>query len=401
MSFYESLQSELSWRLFLQREASREFNDYELVQQIGKILDEKSYEQFTENFLYSYELPRKVSLSEYNTSKKRIVYVYPELHRLVLKFTSFYMLKRYNNIFSPNSLAYTEGKSVKSAFNILKKYKISNKDTIYKVDFSDYFNSINIDLLEPKLNYFLSGDPELFAFIMSLLREKKVRLNKKIIEEDKKGVMAGSPIAGILANIFMHDVDKSMLKSGYKYIRYADDVMLVGEEALKYFMDKIAVLDVHLNPKKTEVMNIDTGITFLGFTHIGDITDMSEKAVAKMKSRFKRRAKWYRVWMIKNKVKKEVAIRDYIKKINFKLFSDQEDSINWSRWYLPNINTTKSVKYLEDYFINCIRYLDSGTWKRGKRYYRLSYKDIKNLGYKSLLNEYYKIRRHNGKKMAK
>jgi len=58
---------------------------------------------------------------------------------------------------------------------------------------------------------------------------------------------------------------------------------------------------------------------------------------------------------------------------------------------MPNINTIKSIGYLDSYFISCIRYLDSGTWHRGKHYYRLSYKDIKRLGFKSLVEEYYRI----------
>jgi hypothetical protein len=188
----------------------------------------------------------------------------------------------------------------------------------------------------------------------------------------------------------MDDIDKQMLTKGYKYIRYADDTLIVGEEALEYFKSQIKLLDIKLNPKKEEIMNIRDGIDFLGFTFKRGTIDISEKAKDKMKSRLKRRAKWYRQWMLKRNVKKEVAIRDYIKKINYKLFSDQDDSINWSRWYLPNINTKKTLKYLDNYFVDCIRYLDSGTWTKGKSFYRLSYKDIKKLGFRSLVNEYYK-----------
>lgn len=394
MPFMDFVLYEESWELFLEKEEAKEFKDYKVIRQVKKLLKEEGYLEFDDYFFYNFALPKKALLSKHNTSKKRVVYIYPEKHRLVLKLLAFYLLKKYNHIFCTNSLAYTEGRSVKTAFRLIEEYGITNKDIIYKADFSDYFNSIDIDILKKKLTKFIN-DSDLYHFIMLILREKRVKFKGSIIEEENKGVMAGSPISGILANIFMHDVDLLMQKKGHKYIRYADDVLIVGEEAFNFFTKEIEKINVFLNPKKTQIFNKGTGITFLGFKHVNNIIDLSDDAVAKMKSRFKRRAKWYRIWMKKNNVKKEVALRDYIKKINFKLFSDQDDSINWSRWYMPNINTTKSIKYLEDYFINCIRYLDSGTWKRGKKYYRLSYKDIKDLGYKSLVNEYYKIRRKN------
>jgi hypothetical protein len=228
---------------------------------------------------------------------------------------------------------------------------------------------------------------------MSLINNPKVKRNKEVIEDYHKGVMAGSPIAGILANVYMDDVDKAMKHNKYRYIRYADDTLVVGKEGFDFFNKQIEKLNVILNPTKTEVMTIKDGITFLGFTYKGKTIDISSKALAKMKSRLKRRAKWYRQWMLRRRVAKEVTLKDYIKKLNNKFYSDQDDSVNWSRWYLPNINVTKSIEFLDSYFIDCIRYLDSGTWHKGKKFYRLSYDDIKALGYRSLVNEYYKIKR--------
>ena len=67
--------------------------------------------------------------------------------------------------------------------------------------------------------------------------------------------------------------------------------------------------------------------------------------------------------------------------------------MNWSRWYLPNINVTDSIKYLDDYFIQCIRYLYTGHWNKGDKHFVLSYDKIKELGFISLVNIYYKIKK--------
>lgn len=397
-AFYDFVKSEKAWLEFLGYEEAKEFLDERLIRKINYIISEKKYKDFDDHFMNNFAIPRYKEIHKYNTSKFRIVYVYPSYHKLVLKLTSYYILKRYNKKFSKNSIAYTKGRSVKTAFSLIKRYRIKKTDTVYKSDFSDYFNSIDIGILGGKLKSFLNKDLELCEFIMRLITNPYITKYNKIVKDEHKGVMAGSPIAGILANIYMHDIDELMHKKKYKYIRYADDTLIVGEEALNFFKEQIKELKIALNPKKTEVMNIKTGISFLGFYYLKNKIDLSEKAKAKMKSRFKRRAKWYSQWMLRKNVKREVAIKDYIKKLNHKLYSDQDDSVNWSRWYLPNINTTESIKYLDEYFVACIRYLDSGMWARGKKFYRLSYEDIKKLGFRSLVNEYWKIKK--GKKIV-
>jgi hypothetical protein len=391
MSFYKEIQSSESWILFKNEEEQKEFKDEGLIKKINKILETQAYLNFDIDFFKNFKLPNVKYIKKYNTSKVRTVYVYPGKYRTVLKFVAYYILKNYNSKFAKNSIAYTKGKSVKTAFNMLNKFNLKKSDIIYKNDFSDYFNSISIFLLDPMLKSFIKEDMELYKIIMQLLNESRVIINKKIVIENKKGVMAGSPIAGILANIFVHDIDKLMIKNNYKYIRYADDTLIVGNKALNFFVSEIEKKGIVFNPKKTEIFNINDGLTFLGFKHINKIIDISDDAKNKMKSRLKRRAKWYRQWMLSKNIKPDVAVRDYIKKINYKLFSDQEDSINWSKWYLPNINTIQSIKYLDQYFIRCIRYLYTGEWKETKKHYLISYETIKKLGFKSLVNIYYKI----------
>ena len=392
MSFYEAVRDKEMWLAFKAEEEEKEFKDEKLIKRIDKIVEQEKYNKFDASYFANFPLAKIKRIGAYNTSKKRIVYVYPRKDRDVLKFMAYYILKRYNGKFAKNSIAYTKGRSVRTAFKLLKDFKIGKDEKVYKNDFSDYFNSIDIEKLEPKLKRFLGKDIDLCLIILSLLKEERVRDGKEIVRP-VKGVMAGSPISGILANIFMDDLDKRMLRGGHRYIRYADDTLIIGKDSLDYFVSEIEKLGIAFNHKKTKVYTLETGITFLGFKHVGKIIDVSDKAKDKMKSRLKRRAKWYRQWMLRKNVKKETAVRDYIKKINFKLFSDQEDSINWSRWYLPNINTGDTLHYLDKYYVRAIRFIWTGIWIENERHYALSYEKIKELGFKSLVNEYYKLKK--------
>ena len=54
------------------------------------------------------------------------------------------------------------------------------------------------------------------------------------------------------------------------------------------------------------------------------------------------------------------------------------------------ITTDKTLKRIDAYACDCIRYLATGT--RTKRRFDLRYDDVKALGYENLVNAYYRFR---------
>lgn len=394
MSFFNEIKQPHIWIDFLDNESEKVMPDKKLIRDVEKVIKEESYLNYDTDFFSNFAIPKFVQIPKHNTKKTRDVFVYPKEYNIILKLLAFYLLNHYNKNFAKNSLAYTRGRGVKTAFSKLSSFRLKPDELVYKNDFSDYFNSIDLDILKEKLkDFFRPEDLEVKQFIIQILSNPKAYFKGKVQDFPKKGVMAGSPISGILANIYMHEIDLKMIEHNHRYIRYADDTLIVGQDALDYFKEQLKELNIIFNQKKEEEFTLREGIVFLGFLHKGKVVDISPEARDKMKSRMKRRAKWYRKWMLKNNVPKYITLRHYVKGINKKLYTQWDDSINWSLWYLPNINTTKTIKWLDDYFVNCIRYLDSGTWRRGRKYYNLQYTDIKKLGFKSLLNTYYRLKR--------
>jgi len=43
----------------------------------------------------------------------------------------------------------------------------------------------------------------------------------------EKGILQGYSIFPVLANLFLDELDEAMLKEGYRYIRYADDFVIL------------------------------------------------------------------------------------------------------------------------------------------------------------------------------
>ena len=74
---------------------------------------------------------------------------------------------------------------------------------------------------------------------------------------------------------------------------------------------------------------------------------------------------------------------------NRKFFeSDDPETLTWSRWFFPIINQTEGLKEIDHYLQQSIRFLSTG--KHNKTNYRVDYEQLKALGYRSLVNEYYK-----------
>ena len=72
-----------------------------------------------------------------------------------------------------------------------------------------------------------------------------------------------------------------------------------------------------------------------------------------------------------------------------KLYPDIDD-FTWCRWFFPVIDTADSLKIIDEYLIEYIRYLSSGRHYKGN--YRITYEHIKELGFRSLVNEYYRYK---------
>ena len=63
----------------------------------------------------------------------------------------------------------------------------------------------------------------------------------------------------------------------------------------------------------------------------------------------------------------------------------------WNLWYFPVINTTEGLHEIDLYMQQSLRYIATGRYN--KKNYNIRYKDLKKLGYRSLVAEYYKFRK--------
>ena len=110
-----------------------------------------------------------------------------------------------------------------------------------------------------------------------------------------------------------------------------------------------------------------------------------------MKGKIKRQANALLRWKNKNGMEADKAMKALINYFNRKFFeSDDPENLTWSRWFFPVINQTEGLNEIDHYLQQYIRFLSTG--RHNKTNYRVDYAQLKALGYRSLVNEYYKFK---------
>ena len=338
--------------------------------------------------------PRRSEISKMNSGKKRVVYTYPKKENTVLKLLTYLVIREYDHLFAPNLYSFRSGRCAQDAIKHLASVPRIGQMWSYKADISDYFNSIPIEQMLPILQTALTDDPALYHFLEGLLTNPLVNDNGTV-REDQKGIMAGTPISTFLANLYLADLDAHFQESGKIYARYSDDIILFAatkeelEQDVVYIHQHLVKKGLAMNPSKESRVGPGAEWVFLGFAYRDGKIDIAPASVEKIKAKMRRKTRALMRWKDRKGKEPAHAARAFIKVFNQKLFeTTAEHDLTWARWYFPVITTDSALLEIDHYAQNCIRYLATG--KRNKSSYNFRYEDMKELGYISLVNRYYK-----------
>lgn len=394
MGIMDDIRSEECWKEFLaDREQKVSFPKSFRVR-LGRIIDEKIYMSFydeIETGRFFERVPVKKMVAKSGKSKKRTVYYYSGLAGCLLKFINW-RLSQYSYLFSRDLYSFSDIRNTKSALSKLLHTKGLSEYYIYKLDISDYFNSIDQKILIPELEEAIP-DRSLTDFFRKVLTKHTFMYEGSEIHEDP-GAMAGLPFAGFFANFYLRGMDEFFSERGYSYFRYADDIMVLCRDMGDYLFVKDSIENIlserHLkiNRDKEKLYLPGEPFEFLGFSFDPPKVDLSSVAFKKIKARIKRQARSIRRWMLKKDVAVPAALSVMIRKFNRKFFGVEPGELCWAVWYFPWITTDETIKQVDRYLQQEIRYIATG--KHSDMNYRaVSYAEMKRLGYRSLVNEYY------------
>ena len=398
MSLLDILSDERVWIDFYEQKVDPAYFRIADAQQLFQYVRQKRYLPIIDRIRSGEGLPipQKKRIAKSDSSKKRIVYSLPEDDAMVLKLLTWLMIRKYDSFFSDNLYSFRPGYGVKHALKRILSDQDSSQYYSYKLDVRNYFNSIDIDLLLPILKNLLSDDMRLYEFLAHQLSDPRVFDEGELVEE-KKGVMAGMPYAVFLANVFLTPMDRMFEQlPEVVYCRYSDDIIIFSKDkdllnkAKECMHGYLCELNLEINTDKEIETQPGEPWTFLGFECDGKNIDVSKVSVQKLKSKMKRKAKALRRWAEISGKDGWMAARAFIKHFNKKLYTSESNSeVNWSWWYFPLITTDRSLKQIDSYMQDCVRYAATG--KRTKSRYKFRYEQMKELGMISLVNMWYKL----------
>jgi len=384
-SMLDLLSCHNQWQLFFEHKKTKHFLTKEEESQLFDFIEQKEYLKITDHLKDYFVKPKRKEVNKMGTNKKRIVYMFSNDESYVLKLLAW-LLNKYDHHFCDNLFSFRRDFGVRVAIKNLLKQIDGRRMWCYKLDIKNYFNSIDIGLLMPKLKTVFCGDERLYDFFDRMLHFDRA---------GQHGVMAGTPSSPFLSNLFLSDLDKHFFSKNIPYARYSDDIIIFADteqELLLYknYIDSyIQSQNLSINHKKEQIIPPDKPWEFLGVSFFDGTIDLSSVTIDKIKGKIRRKARAIFRWKVKKKAPHEKALLVMIREFNKKFFLDAgAGELTWSRWFFPLINTDRGLKVVDKYMQEWLRWLYSGKHNKAN-FDKVSYEDFKRLGYECLVHRFW------------
>jgi RNA-directed DNA polymerase len=154
------------------------------------------------------------------------------------------------------------------------------------LDLEKFFDRVNHDVLMARVARKVR-DKCLLGLIGRYLRAGV--LVGDLIQATELGTPQGGPLSPLLANILLDDLDKELERRGYRFARYADDLLILVKsprtgERVKASITRFLTRELKLavNEQKSRVVKTND-CEFLGFTFRGTKLRWSDQAFADFK----------------------------------------------------------------------------------------------------------------------
>jgi RNA-directed DNA polymerase len=193
--------------------------------------------------------------------------------------------------FSDHSYGFRPNRSAHDAVRTVRDYIKEGCRWAVDMDLEKFFDTVNHDVLMHRVARKVL-DKRLLKLIGKYLRAG-VMVNGRL-EKTHKGVPQGGPLSPLLANIVLDDLDKELERRGHRFVRYADDFLILvksqraGERVMagiKRFIERRLKLKV--NMAKSRVAKTDQ-TNFLGLTFKSGKIRWSDAAFKEFKRRIRK-----------------------------------------------------------------------------------------------------------------
>lgn len=194
------------------------------------------------------------------------------IDRLVQQSTGQVLSRRYEPIFSEHSYGFRPRRNAHQALLRAAGYVAEGYRYVVDLDLEQFFDKVNHDRLLWLLGTRV-GDRRVLSLIGKFLRSGIMQ--DGLISQRLQGTPQGSPLSPVLSNIVLDELDKELEVRGHRFVRYADDaiVLVKSEEAAKRVQESITDfienrMLLKVNREKSRIC-YPHELNFLGYTIYG------------------------------------------------------------------------------------------------------------------------------------
>jgi len=173
--------------------------------------------------------------------------------------------------FHENSFGFRTGKNCHQAISKVHEYLSQGYVYVVDADIKGFFDNIPHSLIMAEVASEIA-DGNILQLIERFLKSGVMEEGQ--LRPTTKGTPQGGVISPLLANIVLNQLDHELEKKGYKFIRYADDFVILcksmnqAQEALELAKAILEQMGLELSQEKTKISHRKEGFDFLGF-HFG------------------------------------------------------------------------------------------------------------------------------------
>ena len=300
----------------------------------------------------NYEIapPHQVQIPKDN-GDMRIVYVNENIDRIFLSIVNNLFFEMFPEFVHPACKSYQSGIGCGKIVQEVSRQMIKSKtpEVGVKLDLSKYFDSVPIkyideifDRMENKIGKSIIIDIVRKYYHTDLCFD----FNGELIEH-YQSLKQGCSVASFLADAVLYHLDNTVSKLKVYYVRYSDDLLVLGKEWQKAFdviKTILSEMEMTLNPKKVEVVRKDRWIKFLGFNIKGNQITLSKNRVKSFQKEIEKRT-------IKQR---NITLKRAINQVNSYLYKG-DGTYSWATSVLPIINVEKDIDVLNEYVLDALR----------------------------------------------
>jgi RNA-directed DNA polymerase len=191
-------------------------------------------------------------------------------------------------LFHEASFGFRPGRNCHQALEQIMKYHEKGYRVVLDADIVGFFDNLPQRLIKEAVAAQVA-DGNILNLIEKFLRSGV--LEQGVLKPTTVGTPQGGVISPLLANIVLNYLDWQLDKLGYRFVRYADDFVLLcqslaqAEEAKTQVAHILAQLGLQLSAEKTRITTYGKGYTFLGFVMSSRSRRMRPKSVQKFQDK--------------------------------------------------------------------------------------------------------------------